>query len=201
MALINPHFKTLFVHVYKTGGTSIRKYIGGYEVSDSHATARVVKYNILSYTQENIWESYFKFAVVRNPYDLLISLHYHLLNQPGHLFSKYATDNINDFIDLLPFLFKNSNFNGYMFFAPQYEWVSDDNGVIIDKVYKFSCMDSLYTDLDRITGGNSRPFLNISKNRDRNIPFNDIYSTDSINIINELYSVDFMKFGFEKICA
>ena len=69
--MINDNLKLIFVHIPKTGGTSIKKSLGitnrslGY-----HKRANDIKKEI-----PDKWKNYFKFSVVRNPYDRVYSIY------------------------------------------------------------------------------------------------------------------------------
>ena len=90
--IISDSKKFIFVHVYKTGGTSIRHVLYGYRSNDEkysklpqHASARAIRDCI----GEEKWNEYFTFAVVRNPWDLLVSK-YHYGLRVGHKDPKYS---------------------------------------------------------------------------------------------------------------
>ena len=83
---INHEHKFIFIHIPKNAGTSIRNSfeIEGYD-------KKVVKKNwphdtcleIKDYCGEEVWNEYFKFAFVRNPYDRLVS-YYHFHKSPQY---------------------------------------------------------------------------------------------------------------------
>lgn len=83
--MISHKHKAIFVHVPKTAGSSMRMYFGkrGFGPVEYHApdgsndditgvyvngTAWRIKRNLL-----NVWDDYFKFAFVRNPWDRMVS--------------------------------------------------------------------------------------------------------------------------------
>lgn len=73
--MISHRFKCIFVHIPRTGGTSIEDFFGGEDRwpcggkrSCQHITARVAKKIYAEW-----WDEYFKFSMVRNPYDLVVS--------------------------------------------------------------------------------------------------------------------------------
>jgi hypothetical protein len=90
--IISHEKKFIFVHIPKTGGTSIShclKRYASYNVSGEyrlkgkkilhpslkkHAQASQIK----KYVSKKVWDSYFKFALVRNPWDLFVSLYFWL---------------------------------------------------------------------------------------------------------------------------
>jgi len=72
--MISHKHKCIFIHIPRTGGTSIEHAIFGgnwwsIDKSTKHITASQAK-KIYS----DFWDDYFKFAFVRNPYDRAISL-------------------------------------------------------------------------------------------------------------------------------
>lgn len=70
-------FRGAFVHVQKTGGTSVRKMFRGARVYESgHANAASLRERFMGdgYTQAE-WDALFKFAFARNPWDRWLSLY------------------------------------------------------------------------------------------------------------------------------
>ena len=85
---INHKHKVIFIHIPKNAGTSIRNSfnINGYDkkvVSKRypHSTCSEIK----KYIGDNIWNEYYKFSFVRNPFDRLVSFyHFHKSDQYKH---------------------------------------------------------------------------------------------------------------------
>ncbi|MEA5532394.1 sulfotransferase family 2 domain-containing protein [Crocosphaera sp. XPORK-15E] len=82
--IISHEYKFIFIHIGKTGGTSIEKVLCDYLGMDFEATeispegewwkhiwAKYMK----EYVGEKIWNDYFTFAFVRNPLDMILSLY------------------------------------------------------------------------------------------------------------------------------
>jgi len=104
--LISRKHKFLFVHVYKNAGMSISKGLSPFAVSryqretvrvlkqmrlpcpmrwdptpyETHATAS----DLISLMGRAEFNSFFSFAVVRNPWDWLVSLYFYVLKKPDH---------------------------------------------------------------------------------------------------------------------
>jgi len=73
--MIDHHRKLLFVHIARTGGTSIETALLGedwwkIEPDTKHLSARQAR----RHYGEEIWRSYTTFAVVRNPWDRFVSM-------------------------------------------------------------------------------------------------------------------------------
>ena len=68
-------FQLIFVHITRTGGTSIEVALAGQDwwgisPQTKHLSARQIR----SQSGEEKWNSYFKFSVVRNPWDRVVSM-------------------------------------------------------------------------------------------------------------------------------
>jgi len=70
--MISDKYKTIFIHIPRTAGTSIEFALGK---SDSKNKHRIVKSYIEIYGEEK-WNKYFTFTFIRNPWDKMVS-HYH----------------------------------------------------------------------------------------------------------------------------
>jgi hypothetical protein len=69
--MINNEYKFIFMHITKTGGSSIEKLFN-YEGIKHQRPIELI--NILGQTT---WDSYFKFTFVRNPWDRTVSEYFY----------------------------------------------------------------------------------------------------------------------------
>ena len=159
--------------------------------------------NIRDVVGDRVWNSMFKFSIVRNPYDRVIST-YNFLNGWSGTPEKFKEQ-----------LSKFSNIDEYIssdiwdessgpdnIFKPQTFWLTDnkDRGkVIVDFVGRLETLDS---DLNKVISKienvedakfESAPVLNRSKGESS-------LSDASIEKVNEFYKRDFKFWGYEKIC-
>lgn len=70
--MIDHDTKCIFVHIPKTGGTSIEEAFG-YSYSDLMYEKHLTPEEYVSEFGQDIWDSYFKFTFVRNPWDRMVS--------------------------------------------------------------------------------------------------------------------------------
>lgn len=89
--MIDCEYKFIFIHIVKTGGTSIEKVLCNYLDIDMKNTRRnpqgkwwkhIWARDMKDYIGEKIWNDYFTFAFVRNPFDMILSL-YSMYTQYG----------------------------------------------------------------------------------------------------------------------
>jgi chondroitin 4-sulfotransferase 11 len=109
--IINYKYKFLFIHIHKTAGSSIRNTLlslpESYYLGHDHSFVKDI--NIEDY------ENYFKFAIVRNPWERLVSWYFSILNlRSSNNFKTYITKNSNNFSEFLnctDVIWENSNMN------------------------------------------------------------------------------------------
>jgi hypothetical protein len=67
--MISHPYRFIFIHIPKTGGTSIEKYFGEFDIDSNY------KHRTHNYFLGNLpdYSNYHKFTIVRNPFDLLVS--------------------------------------------------------------------------------------------------------------------------------
>lgn len=69
--LISDKYKTIFLHINKAGGTSIETVLRTGALFRKHY---MTAYEVRDFDKDK-WEKYFKFAIVRNPWDKMTSLY------------------------------------------------------------------------------------------------------------------------------
>jgi len=115
--LLSIRYKFLFVHIAKTGGTSIRSAMERYKWSDPYRIPLFLASRLSSITNHRIackfprhakiiaayemlpkelFDELFKFAFVRNPWDLQVSSYHHILRERPQLLT--GIDNFEAFL-------------------------------------------------------------------------------------------------------
>ena len=193
--------KCIFIHIPKTAGTSIEQFIRNkgknyleligvqYNRSLHHLTAHEIK-KMYPY-QFNI---YYKFAIIRNPYDRLLSEYYWTpVKGLGYKSGKTKADFLYNVINIV----SKSKYSDNIYFdhfIPQHMFVYEGKNLLVDQLFKFESLDLASTV--------------IQKNLDIHEPFPVLNKTDSSNRIYwtqrqkekiyELYKKDFIMFNYEK---
>lgn len=110
--LLSNRYRFLYVHIAKTGGTSVRAALKRLQWKDPYYAAQFVCSRLSHLTGHRIaaklprhakivcaqemlpkdfFDSLFKFAVVRNPWDLQVSSYHHLKRERPHLLEGHET--------------------------------------------------------------------------------------------------------------
>lgn len=123
--------KLIYIHIPKTGGKSTREALfGGMKRGTGHASIRAYKNIDLS--------KYYKFSVVRNPYDRIRSLYRftHQYLKPGWWNEQILEcKTFDDFCNNLHNVYKKKDHPGIL---PQTFWITDKCGaILVDELFLF----------------------------------------------------------------
>lgn len=183
--MIFHNFKLIFIHVERTGGVALRNLLLRYEdkferlVNTKHLMARKVKELI----DKNIWDSYFKFGFVRNPFDRLVSWYY-ACNQTPKWDSCIANymQNSNSFEEII----KKPH--------PQLLVTQLEKLKGVDKIYRFED----YIDEVKSLCNKLEISCKIEKeNESKHKYYRNYYTEDLRNIVKERYKEDLEKFNYQ----
>lgn len=183
--MIDDQNKFLFVHIPKTAGSSIvSSLLTIHEIYNDGEKLR----NVMGHSHDTAlqwknktpkWNSYYKFAVVRNPWDRLRS-HWNYSNSHDYVISKMTQW---EFI-------KSHRLVSYR----DYLFDKDDN-LLVDHVYRYE--DGMPSILDHLSKkfNVSLPYVH-AKQRPYNNEFE--FRQDYIDYVLEERSFDFEYFGYDK---
>jgi hypothetical protein len=192
--------RCIFIHIPKTGGTSIEQFIKDNDKNNllfigvrnnrslHHLTAKELKL-IIPY----IYIKYYKFSIVRNPYDRLLSEYY--WNPSINLGNKYGKSK-KHFLENVTKIVKNQNYFNNIYndhFIPQYNFLYDKNKLLVNHLFK-------YEDLEWVSN-----FLKKKLNIKRDFPYlnkntieKESWNEEEKELIFNLYKNDFLYFGYQK---
>ena len=177
--IIDQH-KIIFIHIPKTAGSSIKYFFGIKEPHNKHKTIEEIK-------AENFkaYNSYNKFAIVRNPYDRMISFYFWMINMAKDVYINASFIEFNEWIKD-PFRFYNGDTINIL--NPQYTWV--------DETVKIIKFENLNKELNEFFGEKvNLPITNESNHK----YYLEYYNTESLDIVYDKYKEDFKKFNYKKI--
>lgn len=190
--------RSIFVHVPKTGGTSVAR--GVYGVWKSHyPLSRYAAFDAERY------QRYFKFAFVRNPWDRLLSAYSHLSGSGQRLpppEANWARANLSGFRDFEAFVMAlrdsgtKRRITSYVVFRPQLSWLTlpGSSKVEVDFLGRFEQISSDYAVVaERLGVDSALPYTNKS----RHPSYRDAYSNEMRDIAGEVYSADISTFGYQ----
>ena len=212
--MINKKYKCIFIEVPKTGSTSIRGLLG--KPFKAHLDVREVKKRLVSqypydtkhyayynwiyskltserkknHTGLKIFDSFFKFGFVRNPWSRTVSLY--LRNQGIQMKDKMSFEEFANWIQLSSDTCKHPSPK-----KNQLDWFTDDEGkVIVDYIGRF---ENLKQDWEYISGKigltSSLPHLNRNPMMERK-DYRSFYNSNTIEIIHKKFKTDIVYFDY-----
>jgi len=212
--MVSHKYKCIFIHLPKTGGESIFSL---FDDSDSeipkHANARQIR----AYLGEKLWNEYYKFAFVRNPWDQAVSMYFHLrkpLYQKKRILEKYGSAVLNpinachvacekSFTGYCEEIFKNHQIQQeasqanwpVSHYAPFHDWISDEEGnILVDYVGRFEEISENMKEVLSVLGKGGE--LMVNKNKSRHRHYSYYYNQETIELIRSHYVKDINSFGY-----
>lgn len=205
--LISKKHKFLFIHIYKNAGTSITNALLPFAANEWQwfASRALKKFNLLapfhpspypmhikgpeliSVMGKEAFESYFSFAIVRNPWDWQVSLYRYMLKDPIHPQHELAKT--------------FGSFDRYIQWRCHEEVrcqkdfiYSQDNQLLVDFVGKFETLDTDFRSIcARIGIAAVLPKLNVSNET----PYRQYYTDETRDLVRRTFAPDIKLFGYD----
>jgi hypothetical protein len=207
--MIFHNHRAIHFHSGKTAGTSIEEMLlpgdrdpavadrdimfgwdGEYRIYLQHATCKTV----LEIAGEKIFDAYYKFCIVRNPYSRLQSVYYYGINQHEKEFGTFKK-----FILALPSRISDKVHLRGSHITPQILHTHIDGVSVCQSIGRFEELD---TDLNAIKRDLklevTTPRLNTQRNKQfrKNAKW-DHYDREMISVMQDVYGEDFETYGYD----
>ncbi len=150
-----------------------------------HVTCEQLKKSV----GEEIWNEYFKFAVIRNPYDRFVS------------YCAFMYRDREDFHENPQSFMYNSLLSRktkkHILFKPQSEFVCDSHGeLMIDYAGKYENLQESYDHICGQLGIKSQELQKV--NTSKHLRYTDYYNDELKQMVAEMYDSDFINLGYPK---
>jgi len=178
----------VFIHINKTAGTSIIKVIG--KPFRKHLTAK----EIIKTIGQKKWNNAYKFTVVRNPWDKVVSQYKHNIKMNSNNMAKKHIE-FKDWVSRTYGEKKDPKYYGRpQMFLPQVEWLRDfDEKIDIEKIIRFENLNEGINDVFRNLDIN-HDLPHVNKTSKSN--YSDFYDEKSKKIIEDWFHEDIAVFGY-----
>ena len=206
--MISRFHKCIFVHIPKCGGTSIEdviwpeprstsdlwmgfisKYRNKYQTGGlQHLLAMQIRQEV----GEEIFKSYFKFTIVRNPWDKAISQFYYMSHRPDlrEYIGMEENDSFKKYLEL-------TEKKPHVQWEKQHKFFQDDNGeTIVDYIGRLETMQKDAANIFQRLGINAEiPHVNATKHKH----YSEYYDDESREMVREMYKEDIriLNYSFE----
>ncbi|MFN3230524.1 MAG: sulfotransferase family 2 domain-containing protein [Alphaproteobacteria bacterium] len=191
------NLRAIFVHIPKTGGLSVLSGLFGIDRLQGHIPALAYRYK-----SKEKFEDYFKFCVVRNPWDRCVSA-FHFLKAGGvsdddRLWADRVLGDCPDFATFAKKL-ESPRFAAtvmaWRHFRPQADFVTDVRGrLLVDHVARFENLGAEFEMLAERLGVTARlPKINVQEGAGS---YADRYTASSRATIGRLFDRDITLFEY-----
>jgi hypothetical protein len=214
--LISYSHKFIFFHIAKAAGSSIKEALKSYaqepekfkinrpprmlgdkinpfyEIWESslwQAKARDVKKELPA----EVYNSFYKFAFVRNPWDWQVSYYHFILKEKTHI--RYElVKSMDSFEKYLEWVINTKNPFPKGTNKLQREHITDSEGkLIIDFIGRYETLETDFNDVCQLLNlQTSLPHLNTSKHRN----YQEYYNAKTIKLVEEHFQEDIALFGY-----
>ena len=193
--IISESHNFVFVATTKTGSTSIEKHLNSYKSKHkiTHLDGSYNKHCPLKiiYKKFPFIEDYFKFAIVRNPFDWVVSWYFYRKSVSNN-------NNTKDISFKEWLVDKNSsayNIEGIGLTLSQYDIISCNKNIKIDFVGRY---ENFQEDFNTICDKIGIPKLQLPhKNKSKHKHYTEYYDDETHEIVAEKYAKDIEYFGYE----
>ena len=213
--IINHAHRFIFLHIPKTAGTAITSWLsrftewndielGGTAYGEAMQEVYGKRFRLHKHSPSwqvrkvighEVWNAYYKFAVVRNPFDRLVSAYefYRCWDHPG-VASVKAMPSFDEFLG--SDYFARDRLNPSRATGSQAGFLGLGQGFEIDRVCRF---EHLAQDLSAVAEelGLPAPDLTVS-NESQRAPLETYYTDERQRLVADLYAEDFDAFGYAK---
>ncbi len=184
--------KFIFIDITKTAGSSIRKALSGSPRPKRHHSIRNIfeSHKFCSTLTKDQIENYYKFTIVRNPYDRIVSFWRYMR------VIKNKLHNIS-FEDFLLKIEDGEFSRRELCYTPMINWVIDNNDKIaVDFIGRFESLDKDFRKICEKINVKYRPLEKICSSGDRE-PCWAYYNERTKNIVDNMYKKDFEIFNYK----
>lgn len=177
---VSNKYKICFIHIPKTGGSTIEKIFFNRHLESEHL-------DVEHYIE---YDNYFIFSIVRNPYTRIISLYNYYKN--GGNKSNYDKNVINN-ITLDKFIESYTSYN-IKVLKPQNLFLKNSNR--INYIGKFENLENEIIDICKKV---NFPLKHIPHLRKTTYTNNYVISPNFVNLVNKIYKEDFEKYNYKMV--
>ncbi len=204
--LLSKKHNFIFVHIYKNAGTSITNALrpfaaNKYEILASKALKKInitpffdpqpfhqhIKaQEIIDLIGEKNFDSYYSFAIVRNPWDWQVSLYHYMLKDKNH-HQHELVKSFDNFEEYVRWRCKSE-----VRFQKDFIYFND-NKLLVNFVGRFENLESDFKKIcQNIEIDATLPRLNVSNE----IPYQEFYNEETKALVATAFSIDIETFGY-----
>jgi len=182
----------IFVHIPRCAGVSLSKTLFG-NLGGGHYT--IDDYSMIF--NPNEFKTYFKFSIVRNPWDRLVSAYLYLkgggIGDPDRIWFENNIAQYPDFHTFVKEWLNENNIWKWYHFKPQYSFICIDNTIAVDFLGRY---ESLQQDFNNIARTLNIKTVLIRENKTERNNYRDYYDDETKELVASVYDKDIKLFEY-----
>lgn len=179
--------KFIFIHINKTGGTSIARALN---LVLEHKTSL----QKITEVGQSKWNNSYTFAFVRNPWDKVVS-HYHYRIQTNQTGLGVEPIEFREWVHLAYGQQNPKYYDKPIMFMPQSDWITDQDGsILVDFVGRFENINEDFESICRSIKRNDLCLPHVKSSKRGN--YRDYYDQETAKIIEKWFSKDLYNFEY-----
>lgn len=202
--MISIENKFIFTHIGRTGGGSIENALINYGSKKPHKppyflnNPKIIEFEASQHWTsmeerkalgEEIWEQCFRFTIVRNPWDRILSQYKgHVMKEmPGLSFEQYLH---RSFVEKV-------SHDDFRFIQPCMDWITDDEGnLLVKHIGKFENLQEDFNTICEILKipKSILPHINKDPNKE---PYEKYYTPELAELVAKAFEKDIKQFNYE----
>ena len=212
MALLNDKHKFAFFHLYKCGGMSLRKLFAdifedNYELQGGHSNPIDLKIKFEKEEKLEKFENLFKFTIVRNPFDFMVSTYFYGKTYTNHFMHEEITRRNMTMVEFIPYYMnvlrqhKDSEIRpiGSNKVTTLLGFIQDEKGhILVDFIGKLENINEDMNYILKTIGVEDAqiPINNVNPNREKD--YRKYYNSESKAMIEKYFAkdLDYFKYTF-----
>lgn len=187
-------YRCIFIHVPKCAGVSVSKSLFG-GLAGGHRS--IGRYQMIFRKRE--FDSYFKFAFVRNPWDRLVSAFLYLKGGGfNEVDRNWAAENLAAYADFDSFVrhwVTPRNIWSWVHFIPQTYFICIDGAPALDFVGRYENLSADFDFVKKQLGIEAR-LSQANQNRPATNDFTTFYTDETRDIVADVYRDDIKTLGY-----
>jgi hypothetical protein len=210
MALVNNKHRFIFFHLFKCGGNSLRQVFndhakGGQELLGVHCQPRDLKhhYDVRGQVSQDRFNEYFKFTIIRNPFDFLLSTYHYVRKFKSHYMHEVCINmEFKDFPKYYMFLLDEhikTRPHGANRLTQLYDWIIDENGKpfmdFVGKLENINEDTKIILNKIGLPPNVKVPIVNVNKMNDK--PYREVYDANTRAFVEKNFKKDLEYFEYE----
>ena len=189
--------KCVFIHIPKNAGSSILKSLGASGGRDH------LPWYVYYTADPDLYKQYFKFCIVRNPWDRVLSS-YRYLEKGGNQADDLKTAKIINKYGTFDSFVQNGLYEGYfrnhLLFLPQSEFILGPEGqAMVDFVGRFETLDGDYQVIrKKLNLSSELSWINKTPEDTNPASYRNAYiNSETIEVVSQIYKQDVNVFDYQ----